>query len=1120
MDPQTMKQYEDVCQSLYSGQSQADPRVQAMLEEFKEPGSAQKCMYLLDNASSPYAHLFAATSLNNMVTQKFTSIDIAQWAQIKSYVLDALYVAKHAAFVRTTLMQVLACLCKHGWYDSTGGTYEFRSVPEEIAKFSQGTAEQKAMGLQAMSVLVNTFNKQGSIRSFTLQRRLASSFRDIALLPMFERCSETLKLCSQKEITVSSTGGEMIIMCVLQLTIDILCFDFIGTASDESVDDSGTVELPSSWKRVVQEYDIVGNLFYLYGDSDTASHLQIRSKSMECLAQMASIKRSMFITADRKMFFTAFITQCIKIMDIKQGLGEEENYHQFCRVLSRIKLVEMSNLVDEELFAKLVTAVGDLLGASVGAWQWSPHSTDYLLSVWAKLVPALPTRTKPSPLPAIFEQYSPRIANDYYSSRIEAVELILRGGLDDPLKDKEALMEQLEKVAVIARYNYEAVWHSLTAIFDKVARRYQELVTDGRAPSDSDTATQIEITHRHLSWIVYITSSIIGQRTGGIGGSTVGNNSDLMDGSLCCNVLQLMRVCDSVSVTSPDLEYAMIVFFKQFSKMYIGSHVQKSTKIFIHLAERLGLNDQMEILEVFVQKIITNLTLWVDTPGLISQTLDLLNELSTGYTTVRLLLKLQSIQYLLANHTQKEFPFLALGHPQFVKIRTTFYTCLSRLMFITIDAGVEDDRFDQFLAPHVAVWRELSELFNAHANNLDVLRANSNARWAVVGLARDLRGIVVASHSKSTYMLVFESVFPDVMHVFRQAVAIWYDEMDITVAVLTFVVEFVQNKNKRIEFDVSSADGILLFRSSSELLSEFTTRMLTLSTPTDDSNNSGLVGVGGISSGGVTGTKKGMKSDKRYKNVTACFNIVRYTLSGKYVNFGVFRLYGDDALDKTFNSFLRIINTVSLAEIMAYPKLSRVFFGLMQVLSEDHMELLSNLDLNLFHYIMSSFLDGLLLPDAKNGVQCCVALDNILTYHLKKKRKPTQPGYQTNKLASLLSQCGDILPRIMEHMLQAIVFEDCQIYWSISRPMLCLILLDEEYFVEMTQKFITSQSMERQETLQKCFSILMQDVDRNLTVKNRDQFTKNVNLFRRDITSHIATPAQSTTSSSNNTMAT
>ncbi|KNC69861.1 hypothetical protein SARC_17619, partial [Sphaeroforma arctica JP610] len=129
-----------------------------------------------------------------------------------------------------------------------------------------------------------------------------------------------------------------------------------------------------------------------------------------------------------------------------------------------------------------------------------------------------------------------------------------------------------------------------------------------------------------------------------------------------------------------------------------------------------------------------------------------------------------------------------------------------------------------------------------------------------------------------------------------------------------FVVEFVQNKNKRIEFDVSSANGILLFRESSEMLSEFTTRMLSQVQPTSDS---GQLNESMLAHQGTTGERiGGTKTDKRYKNLTACFNIIRFTLSGKYVNFGVFRLYGDDALDKTFNAFLRIISQVPLSEIM------------------------------------------------------------------------------------------------------------------------------------------------------------------------------------------------------------
>ncbi|KNC72712.1 hypothetical protein SARC_14729, partial [Sphaeroforma arctica JP610] len=116
----TLKQYEDVCQAVYSGTNQTDPRVQALLEEFKEPSSGTKCIYLLSNAQSPYAHLFAANSLNQMVNHKFTGIDIAQWINVKTYTLEALFHATHASFVRTTLMQMLASLCKHGWYDSTG----------------------------------------------------------------------------------------------------------------------------------------------------------------------------------------------------------------------------------------------------------------------------------------------------------------------------------------------------------------------------------------------------------------------------------------------------------------------------------------------------------------------------------------------------------------------------------------------------------------------------------------------------------------------------------------------------------------------------------------------------------------------------------------------------------------------------------------------------------------------------------------------------------------------------------------------------------------------------------------------------------------------------------------
>jgi exportin-7 len=54
----------------------------------------------------------------------------------------------------------------------------------------------------------------------------------------------------------------------------------------------------------------------------------------------------------------------------------------------------------------------------------------------------------------------------------------------------------------------------------------------------------------------------------------------------------------------------------------------------------------------------------------IERTLRLLSDLSQGYTSVRRLSKLDTVQVLLEHHTAEHFPFLTAVHSRF---RTTFY---------------------------------------------------------------------------------------------------------------------------------------------------------------------------------------------------------------------------------------------------------------------------------------------------------------------------------------------------------------------------------------------------------------------------------------------------------------
>lgn len=44
--------------------------------------------------------------------------------------------------------------------------------------------------------------------------------------------------------------------------------------------------------------------------------------------------------------------------------------------------------------------------------------------------------------------------------------------------------------------------------------------------------------------------------------------------------------------------------------------------------------------------------------------------------------------------------------------------------------------------------------------------------------------------------------------------------------------------------------------------------------------------------------------------------MLKYALSGNYVNFGVFRLYGDEALDNALNMFVKLVLSVPQSDLM------------------------------------------------------------------------------------------------------------------------------------------------------------------------------------------------------------
>jgi len=74
-------------------------------------------------------------------------------------------------------------------------------------------------------------------------------------------------------------------------------------------------------------------------------------------------------------------------------------------------------------------------------------------------------------------------------------------------------------------------------------------------------------------------------------------------------------------------------------------------QLYARLSELLGLTDHLVLLNVIVGKIATNLKCYTECEDVIDHTLSLFLELASGYMTGKLLLKLESTKFIIANHS-------------------------------------------------------------------------------------------------------------------------------------------------------------------------------------------------------------------------------------------------------------------------------------------------------------------------------------------------------------------------------------------------------------------------------------------------------------------------------------
>ncbi|KAG2485018.1 hypothetical protein HYH03_016221 [Edaphochlamys debaryana] len=1105
MDLAQLPQLEALCERLYTAQSQAERvQVEQMLGVFGQSTEHVPALKaILDNSRSPYAQLLASSSLTKLLSEHSLSPTVR--ADMKNYFLQ--YLDSHCPnlehFVCSSLVQLLCRTAKLGWFDSD----THRAIVDDAKHFlEKNSPAHYLVGLRILNTIVQEMNQATPGRTLTQHRKAAVNFRDTALLRAFQ-----VALLALQELQ-ARRADEKLRAEGLNLALACLSFDFVGTCLDESSEELCTIQVPSSWRPAIED----AATLQLFLDAYSASQPPLSSTALECMVRLASVRRSLFTSeGERFKFLNRLVSASRSILDpaARGRLAQHENFHGLCRLLGRLKTnYQLSELVSVDGYNDWIQSVAQLTIYALQQWEWSGSSCYYLLGLWSRLVSSMPYLKGDSP--SLLEGNVPAITQAYVTSRLESVaRCAANPTLDDMLDTEDSLAEQLDALPYLMRYQYDRSAQYLATLMDPAIDYFKQ------AAQQQMAGPQLSLLEGQLTWLVYITGAVI---KGRLASSTNADSQETLDGDLASRVFALLRAADEglhagrySERSRQRLDTALLYFLQCFRKVYIGEQVMHSSKVYTRLAERLGLEDHSAVLAVMLAKIGTNLRVYGGSEELVHLSLVLFQELAAGYMSGKLLQKLDAVSSLLAHHTADTYAFL--DAPANGRNRTTYYATLGRLLFMEDTPA----RFRAFVLPLHNTLLQLGQAVAA-APSAAALR-QSVPLQRVAGLFRDLRGIAAATATRRTYGFLFEWLYPQHMPTMLRCLEAWADVPALTTPLLKFVAEFCFNKSQRLTFDSSSPNGILLFREVSKVVVTYANAVLAMP-PLPGAGSVTAGGGGGPTSNGIATSGSGGGGsavyDTRYKGIWVCLLALARAMSGNYVNFGVFELYGDPALKDALDAGLRMVLSVPLADLLAFRKLAKAYFALMEVLAAGHAGVLAAQDTRTFVFLMSSLELGLKSLDVSISSSCASAVDNLASFFWRHVASAAaghpegaavgltggpggmgaaaSPPHGAQQMAQHIAQHPTLFPELLKTLFEIVLFEECSNQWSLSRPMLALVLINGSMYNEIKAGLIASQPAERQPHLAACLNRLMADVSPSLDPKNKDRFTQNLTVLRHE----------------------
>ncbi|KAJ3447451.1 exportin [Anaeramoeba flamelloides] len=993
------------------------------------------------------------------------------------------------------------------------------------------------------NVLLNIMKRSLTILK-TIQEQIAENVNNNNLNENDNENKHFIRICQSRQKSFTEESREV---CLLSLDLIFKClsYDFTGTSSkiNEPTTDRFFIVLPTNWEEIVQNERVLELLFDLYDGSKT-----LGSKVMKVIFYLTSIKQNkLYDEKQNSLYLTQLVEGLYSISAIsnlkgyslneQQNLNFEnennqnfdcisldyiENLHQFCRIIFKIIInYPIRSLIEVQSFGQLIEEIARLTLYCFNSNELE-NSEYYLIQFWGKLSQTLKffkisynnnyytinnnnnnknnknnNKNKTGgfnnelvPLVnCISEIFKTFISQIFQYIQCEEREEDIED-LENPLEESSRFMINLQALSNLILLNYSESQLFLNDLFEKTFNNYQKHMTkDSGSPNCKISAIQL---------------SILLMLIGNCIGNNIKNSMSLreqvqrIDSLLSAQVFKLIIWNDSFLLQSEQqgielLEISIIYFLNNFSRVYIRSRNSSQTIIYEELFKLIKISNNSEMLFLILNKIINNLKMWTNAENLISKNLEFFDQLSQMYKSGKMILKIDKINQLFENHTAYNFPFLDY-YSEKKWYRSKFYKILGRLLFLDEKKNIILERFFYFVKP----FEERAVLIlNKIEKNESI---NNNFRKLVTGFLKDLKGLIQSIRNSKSFQIVFNWLYPNFTDLFSQIFSYFIDHPVIVINCLKLWNELTFNRSSRICFPNSSPNGVFLFKIIANCLILLGSHYLNIGSNNNKRDNSRI----NLDSFLKDNQDINFQINDDNIHILRLMQETLYnSLSADYINLGIFELYDDDTLKNVIDIIIHLSSAISFEKMMSYPKLYLSFYNLLQVIYQYLLEFIVQKNNEIFTQLLEKLIYGMSLPEKEVFENCFSAINSLLEFYFKNYDNKFLKNEKKIQLSTIIhdifKQNSNLLPYILSILMNFVIFEFRYDDSNISYPLLPLLLICEEHFVNYRNQIINRAEQNEQEQILVIFENFTDEIQPNLENSNRNKFSEKLNTFRNEI---------------------